>query len=90
MVDTTNLNVHDLRRRVEAAFPDDERIQLRANVMSFGFKYGIPVDADVVLDVRFIPNPYWVPELREKHRTGRSRQRLCRATRMRPADSSRR
>jgi UPF0042 nucleotide-binding protein len=66
VVDTTNLNVHDLRRRVEAAFPDDERIRLRANVMSFGFKYGIPVDADIVLDARFLPNPYWVPELRER------------------------
>lgn len=69
VVDTTGLNVHDLRRRVEAAFPDEQRVQLRATVMSFGFKYGIPVDADVVLDVRFLPNPYWVPELRE--RTGR-------------------
>jgi UPF0042 nucleotide-binding protein len=66
VVDTTNLNVHDLRRRVEAAFPDDERVRLRANVMSFGFKYGIPVDADIVLDARFLPNPYWVPELRER------------------------
>ena len=50
--------------RVEAAFPDEQRVQLRATVMSFGFKYGIPVDADIVLDVRFLPNPYWVPELR--------------------------
>ncbi len=65
VVDTTSLNVHDLRRRVEAAFPDEERVQLRATVMSFGFKYGIPVDADIVLDVRFLPNPHWVPELRE-------------------------
>ena len=69
VVDTTSLNVHDLRRRVEAAFPDEQRMQLRATVMSFGFKYGIPVDADIVLDVRFLPNPYWVPELRE--RTGK-------------------
>lgn len=69
VVDTTALNVHDLRRRVEAAFPDEQRLQLRATLMSFGFKYGIPVDADIVLDVRFLPNPYWVPELRE--RTGK-------------------
>jgi UPF0042 nucleotide-binding protein len=69
VIDTTGLNVHDLRRRVEAAFPDEQRVQLRATVMSFGFKYGIPVDADVVLDVRFLPNPYWVAELRE--RTGK-------------------
>ena len=66
VIDTTGLNVHDLRRRVEAAFPDEQRVKLRATVMSFGFKYGIPVDADIVLDVRFLPNPYWVPELRER------------------------
>lgn len=66
VIDTTNLNVHDLRRRVEAAFPDNDRVQLRATIMSFGFKYGIPVDADIVLDARFLPNPYWVPELRER------------------------
>ncbi|MFN8126765.1 MAG: RNase adapter RapZ [Candidatus Nanopelagicales bacterium] len=66
VIDTTGLNVHDLRRRVEAAFPDEPRVRLRATVMSFGFKYGIPVDADIVLDVRFLPNPYWVPELRER------------------------
>lgn len=69
VIDTTSLNVHDLRRRVESAFPDESRVQLRATVMSFGFKYGIPVDADMVFDARFLPNPYWVPELRE--RTGR-------------------
>ena len=63
VIDTTQLNVHDLRRKVEAAFEDRERVQLRATVMSFGFKYGIPVDADHVADVRFLPNPYWVPEL---------------------------
>ena len=66
VVDTTMLNVHDLRRRVEAAFPDEKRVALRATIMSFGFKYGIPVDADIVLDVRFLPNPYCVPELKER------------------------
>ena len=65
VIDTSQLNVHDLRRRVEEAFPDDGGVRLRATVMSFGFKYGIPVDADVVLDARFLPNPYWVPELRD-------------------------
>ncbi len=65
VIDTSSLNVHDLRRKIEAAFKDEERVRLRATVMSFGFKYGIPVDADVVLDVRFLPNPYWVPELRD-------------------------
>lgn len=67
VVDTTYLNVHDLRRRVEAAFEEEGEAKLRATVMSFGFKYGIPVDADLVADMRFLPNPYWDPELREKN-----------------------
>jgi len=65
VIDTSNLNVHDLRRKVDAAFGGDERVALRATVMSFGFKYGLPLDADIVNDVRFLPNPYWVPELRD-------------------------
>ena len=66
VIDTSQLNVHDLRRKIDAAFDtEDESIALRATVMSFGFKYGIPIDADYVLDVRFLPNPFWVPELRE-------------------------
>jgi UPF0042 nucleotide-binding protein len=64
VVDTSQLNVHELRHRVEAAF-GGEAAPLRATVMSFGFKYGIPVDADVVLDARFLPNPHWVDSLRE-------------------------
>lgn len=66
VIDTSHLNVHDLRRRVEAAFEPEGEATLRATVMSFGFKYGIPVDADLVADMRFLPNPYWDPELREK------------------------
>jgi UPF0042 nucleotide-binding protein len=65
VIDTSALNVHDLRRKVDAAFGGEEKVALRATVMSFGFKYGIPVDADIVCDVRFLPNPYWVPDLRE-------------------------
>jgi len=65
VIDTSNLNVHDLRRKVDAAFGGDERVALRATVMSFGFKYGLPLDADIVNDVRFLPNPFWEPELRE-------------------------
>lgn len=64
VIDTSQLNVHELRHRVEAAF-GGEAAPLRATVMSFGFKYGIPVDADVVLDARFLPNPHWVEHLRE-------------------------
>lgn len=65
VVDTSNLNVHELRRSIEASFGDDEHVALRATVMSFGFKYGIPVDADLVADLRFLPNPYWDPKLKE-------------------------
>jgi UPF0042 nucleotide-binding protein len=65
VIDTSHLNVHELRRAVEAAFPDEEAVQLRATVMSFGFKYGLPVDADVVADVRFLPNPFWDTSLRD-------------------------
>lgn len=64
VIDTGQLNVHDLRRKIEAAFGDEDDVRLRATVMSFGFKYGLPVDADVVLDARFLPNPHWVEELR--------------------------
>ena len=65
VIDTSTLNVHDLRRTIEASFGDDDHVALRATVMSFGFKYGIPVDADLVADMRFLPNPYWDENLRE-------------------------
>lgn len=65
VIDTSNLNVHELRRSIEASFSDDDHVALRATVMSFGFKYGIPVDADLVADLRFLPNPYWDPNLKE-------------------------
>ncbi|GAB2674066.1 RNase adapter RapZ [Thalassiella azotivora] len=64
VIDTTHLNVHQLSAKVLQTFADDAPSRLRVTVMSFGFKYGIPVDADHVVDVRFLPNPYWVPELR--------------------------
>ena len=65
VVDTSNLNVHELRRSIEASFADDIDVALRATVMSFGFKYGIPVDADLVADLRFLPNPYWDSDLKD-------------------------
>lgn len=68
VIDTTTLNVHDLRRRIEEAFGQEDPPQLTCTVMSFGFKYGIPVDADLVADARFLPNPYWDEALR--HLTG--------------------
>jgi len=63
VLDTTDLNVNELGAKVLAAFDQDEP-GLHATVMSFGFKYGLPVDADLVVDCRFLPNPHWVPELR--------------------------
>ncbi|MGB8021206.1 MAG: RNase adapter RapZ [Candidatus Nanopelagicales bacterium] len=65
VVDTSHRTIHDLRRAVDAAFSSGEPVRLRATIMSFGFKYGIPMDADFVADVRFLPNPFWVPDLRD-------------------------
>jgi RNase adapter protein RapZ len=64
IIDTSGLNVHQLRTQIEQAFEGEDRSPLQATVLSFGFKYGLPVDADMVVDVRFLPNPHWVPELR--------------------------
>ena len=65
VLDTTGLNVHQLRQKVTSAFSTaSEGSGLQLTVLSFGFKYGLPVDADLVADVRFLPNPHWVPELR--------------------------
>jgi len=64
VIDTSTINVHDLRRKIEAAFQQPGERALRATVTSFGFKYGLPVDADLVVDVRFLPNPHWDPDLR--------------------------
>jgi UPF0042 nucleotide-binding protein len=66
-VDTSDLNVHQLRVTLENAFARGGRTPpLTATVLSFGFKYGLPLDADLVVDARFLPNPHWVPELRPK------------------------
>jgi UPF0042 nucleotide-binding protein len=64
VVDTSRLSVHDLRRQLELEFSGGAVPALRATVLSFGFKYGLPLDADLVADVRFLPNPHWIPELR--------------------------
>ena len=64
VIDTSALNVHELRVQVEKAFGGEDNPALQATVLSFGYKYGLPVDADMVVDVRFLPNPHWVPELR--------------------------
>jgi UPF0042 nucleotide-binding protein len=64
VIDTSDLNVHQLTARVAEAFGTPDTMRLQIAVVSFGFKYGIPVDADFVADMRFLPNPHWVPELR--------------------------
>ncbi len=63
VIDTSRLNVHELRRQIDAAFAEQAAPTLRATVLSFGYKYGLPVDADLVADMRFLPNPHWVPDL---------------------------
>lgn len=66
VIDTTSLNVHELGAKVLSAF-EEVGPGLHATVMSFGYKYGLPVDADIVVDCRFLPNPHWVPELRPQN-----------------------
>ncbi|WP_203654587.1 RNase adapter RapZ [Actinocatenispora rupis] len=65
LIDTSQLNVNQLRARVEELFGTPDVRTLRITVLSFGFKYGLPPDADFVVDARFLPNPFWVPELRD-------------------------
>ena len=65
-LDTTSLSVHQLRAKIEDAFGGGAETQTRVTVLSFGYKYGLPMDADLVMDVRFLPNPFWIPELREQ------------------------
>jgi len=64
VLDTSSLNVHELRARMHGYFGGDSVTGLRLNIVSFGYKYGMPVDADLVADCRFLPNPHWMPELR--------------------------
>lgn len=68
-IETSDLSVHDLRRRIEGAFGDAVAQELHVTVQSFGFKHGAPRDSDLTVDVRFLPNPFWVPELRDRRGT---------------------
>ncbi|HEX6569411.1 MAG TPA: RNase adapter RapZ [Acidimicrobiales bacterium] len=73
VVDTSELNVHELRRRMKTLFGgDDTEPTMQTTVLSFGYKHGLPLDADLVFDCRFLPNPHWVDELRPL--TGRDGQ----------------
>nr|WP_280479497.1 RNase adapter RapZ [Nocardia cyriacigeorgica] len=65
VIDTTELSIHQLHRKLEEVYGGGASAALQLTVQSFGFKYGVPLDADMVLDVRFLPNPHWIPELRE-------------------------
>jgi len=70
LIDTSNFNVHELRAHIQSRFGhQDKNTQLLVSCLSFGFKNGVPLDADMVFDVRFLPNPHFVPEFRK--RTGR-------------------
>lgn len=64
VIDTSDMNVHQLRDRLLALFADDAAFGMQTSVVSFGYKHGIPLDVDLVLDCRFLPNPHWVDELR--------------------------
>ncbi|MDT7641006.1 MAG: RNase adapter protein RapZ, partial [Pseudonocardiales bacterium] len=65
VLDTSALSVHQLRSALEQTFGTESSLQTRMTLLSFGYKYGLPMDADLVVDMRFLPNPYWIPELRE-------------------------
>ena len=64
LIDTSDLTVHQLKDRLVAAFAGDDAPRMQIAIESFGYKNGLPLDADIVLDVRFLPNPHWEPELR--------------------------
>jgi UPF0042 nucleotide-binding protein len=72
VIDTTELSIHDLRHILEGHFKPNDKEDLIISMMSFGFKHGIPREADIVMDVRFLQNPHWIPELKPK--TGLDRE----------------
>jgi UPF0042 nucleotide-binding protein len=64
IIDTSDLNIHQLATTISETFANEDTPGLQLTVLSFGYKYGLPADADLVADMRFLPNPFWVPELR--------------------------
>ncbi len=73
IIDTTHLLIRDLKIQINKIYLNDEKFSnFFVNLLSFGFKYGIPTDADLVFDVRFLPNPYYIEEL--KHKTGKDNE----------------
>jgi UPF0042 nucleotide-binding protein len=72
VIDTSGMNVHELRDKLLSVLPGTESARAtKISIVSFGYKYGHPLDADIIFDVRFLPNPYWVPELRDRRGTDR-------------------
>ena len=72
VVDTSDLNIHQLSTLITEQFAQEDTAGVRLNLMSFGFKYGTPTDVDLIADGRFLPNPFWIPELRG--RTGMDKE----------------
>ena len=66
VIDTTSLTPRQLRDKINQEFQSSKDVGFRIEMLSFGFKYGIPIDADIVMDVRFLPNPHYIPELRPR------------------------
>lgn len=66
IIDTTNYSIHDFSRKIVSLLSDSSRRELKIHVMSFGFKHGLPIDAEFVFDMRFLPNPFWVEGLKNK------------------------
>jgi UPF0042 nucleotide-binding protein len=64
IIDTSDFNIHQLAAAVSDTFASEDTPGVQVTVLSFGFKYGVPADADLVADARFLPNPFWVPDLR--------------------------
>jgi len=64
VIDSSSLNIHQLEKKINEYFIEDSNADLRVNILSFGYKYGIPIDADLVVDCRFFANPHWDPKLR--------------------------
>lgn len=73
IIDTSQLLVRDLKKQIDKIFVDNDQFEnFYLTILSFGFKYGVPADSDLVFDVRFLPNPYYIPELRPK--SGRDKE----------------
>lgn len=70
VIDTGAINIYELRQKLNSLVPDiDKQNETRISITSFGYKYGHPLDADIIFDVRFLPNPFWVQELRDRKGT---------------------